>query len=154
MLVSHVCVTGGQTCRTFHYSSNPSVETTSACYFTAAHSFVTGGLNWMFVFFFFYICFCFPILLLIVFAVVFRQHNKSWNCRKPLRFIRDFSLRMLDDQPVYMIWKLLWKHGGENLLPLNLLDYFLINLKSKDEPMPCFCSDKQYYSKINSLYLK
>ena len=76
-------------------------------------------------FLFFYICFCFPILLLIVFAVVFRQHNKSWNCRKPLRFIRDFSLRMLDDQPVCMIWKLLWKHGGENLLPLNLLDYFL-----------------------------
>ena len=55
------------------------------------------------VFYFFYICFCFPILLLIVFAVVFRQLNKSWNCRKPLRFIRDFSLRMLDDQPVYMI---------------------------------------------------
>lgn len=30
---------------------------------------------------------------------------------------------MLDDQPVYMTWKLLWKHGGENLLPVIALKY-------------------------------
>lgn len=64
----------------------------------------------------------FPMLLLIVVAVIFRQHNKSWNSRKPLRFIRDFSLRMLDGQPVCMTWKLLWKHGGESLLPLSFLE--------------------------------
>ena len=68
----------------------------------------------------------FPILLLVVihlfvyfvdcFNVIFRRHNKSWNSRKRLRFIRDFILRMLDDPPVCTTWKLLWKHGGKKLL--------------------------------------
>ena len=63
----------------------------------------------------------FPALLLIVVAVMFRQRSKSWNSRKQLRFIRDFSLRMSGDRPACMTWKLLWKRGGEDFLPVSFL---------------------------------
>lgn len=55
-------------------------------------------------------------VLLITVAVNSRRRNKLWSFKKLLRFTRVYNRRMLDDRLVYMIWRLLWKHGGEKLL--------------------------------------
>ena len=60
-------------------------------------------------------------VLLITVAVHSRRRNKLWSFKKLLRFTRVYNRRMLDDRLVYMIWRLLWKHGGEKLhLPIYL----------------------------------
>lgn len=60
-------------------------------------------------------------VLLITVAVNSRRRNKLWSFKKLLRFTRVYNRRMLDDRLVYMIWRLLWKHGGEKLhLPIYL----------------------------------